>query len=165
MPHLNVEQWHRSNRLFQKELASSSLKEWKKWWGYPRISWPRHCWQFEPDNSLLWGLSWALQNVYHHPWSLPPETNSTTPVMTIKNVFKTLQNCLWSRTTRLAPTQNIFKLVLSSFWAFQLTEWTATVSNMMTGTLSSHGNFLLPWYILLNISSGNPFLFLFSYYI
>ena len=162
MPRLNVEQWDRLNRLFQKELASFFLKEWKNDGAIPgfldlstvdNLNQIILCCEGCPEHYKMFSII---------PGLYPPETNSITPVMTIKNV-KTLQNCLWSRTTRLAPTQKYFKLFLSSFWAFQLTEWTATVSNMMTGKLSSHGNFHLLWYILLNMSSGNPFLFLFSY--
>lgn len=36
-----------------------------------RVSQPPPGWHIGLDNSLLWGLSCALQDVQQHPWPLP----------------------------------------------------------------------------------------------
>ena len=91
MPHLNVEQWDRLNRLFQKELASSSLKERKHAEAIPGFLDLRTVDNLNQIILCCEGCPGHYRMFHIIPGLYLPETNSITPVMTIKNVFKTLQ--------------------------------------------------------------------------
>lgn len=40
-------------------------------WDYTGVTQSWHCWHFGPDSSLLWGLSWALLDVYLPTGTIP----------------------------------------------------------------------------------------------
>ena len=109
MPHLNVEQWHRSNRLFQKELANSSLKEWKNDGAIPgfldlgtvdNLNQIILCCEGCPGHYKMFSII---------PGLYPPETNNITPV--IDN-----QKCLQEET-------NVSVLGIDSSMSTQIHIW------------------------------------------